>query len=109
MPTAIFLFFLSWCLNDWRELLTNCDWQYLLSLNAGLNRTTGRRTPTTPNFPRVQSLLAVSIIDTVPTWLRGTGVPGKPGGFRAVPGRDRMGHFNPAARARMIARPRLET
>jgi hypothetical protein len=44
--------------------LANFDWEYLLSLNAGLNRTTSRRTPTTPTLPRVQSLPAVSIIDT---------------------------------------------
>jgi hypothetical protein len=44
-----------------------------------------------------------------PAWPRGTDVPDKPGGFRAVLGRGRVGYFNPAARARMIAWPRSET
>src|SRR4029453_5496237 len=63
MPAAISCSFWLCCLNDCRELLTNCELEYLLSLNAGLNRTTGRRTPTTPNSPRVQSLPACATTD----------------------------------------------
>jgi hypothetical protein len=59
--------------------------------------------PITPNLPRVQSLLAITIIETARPGSRGADVPGKPGGFRAVLGCDRVGYFNPAARARMIA------
>jgi hypothetical protein len=73
------------------------------SPNEGPNQTTGWHTPITPNLPRVQSLLAITIIETARPGSRGADVPGKPGGFRAVLGCDRVGYFNPAARARMIA------
>jgi len=50
--------------NDWKELLPNCDWEYLLSVNEGLGIGPLVGIVNPPNLSRVQSLLAISIVET---------------------------------------------